>query len=103
MGTSSSSASRIQLAIYEYLTNPYTSIRAAAVKYELHLTTFFRILRRWQSDNHRMLPASAADFVVPECRAGRPRAFTAAEEDLIANTALEYANDNWPLTTTLVE
>ena len=95
--------SRVQEAVFDYLTDPKLSVKAVAESHGLAPSTFHKVLQAWTDQNPNVSPVTPADICIPSRGPGRPRAFTQAEEDLIAQTAIAYANDEWPMTVTLLQ
>ena len=96
-------ATRIQQALFEYVTDSSVSILSAAVAHDLNPSSFHRIVVFWRRANQGVVPTSPSSMVVTKISAGRPRAFSAHEEDLIAKTILGFAVDDRPLTINLVQ
>ena len=94
---------RIQQTLFEYVKDPSVSIFSAAVAHDLNPSSFHRIVVRWRRANQGVVPTSPSSMVVTQASAGRPRAFSAHEKDLIAKTILGFAVDGWPLTINLVQ
>ena len=78
-------SNRIQQAVYEYITDPRLSILSVALANDLNPSTLHSIIIRWKLCNPDVVPPSPSAVNLPERGPGRPRAFSADEEDLIAS------------------
>ena len=99
--TNMSTATSVQSAIYEYYSNYDASFGKVADAFGLARTTFYRMYKRWVGT--QSAPTGPEDVRAPASVAGRRRGFDSVDEDRIAQTALGYAKDGWPLTVALVQ
>ena len=83
--------------MYEKCARPNTPFAVIASRHGLDLSTFFRVYKRWITENESDAPTSAGDVVIPACTAGLPRALTESEERLLAATAKQIAKGGHPL------
>ena len=99
---SSTQDTPIQQAVYEFFSNKRLTLNDAAVSHDLDPSTFSRIFKRWREQNPGVVPQGPSDLVIAPRQVGRPRAMSAKEEDLIAKSVLQFADDGWPLTLMLL-